>query len=211
MANTYSSSSRAHIPAPPPTQSTQGNVVSSINDRSSRIAEVSHSSHGSTPTTSLQSHDSELEESSSESYDSDFEDSGDLPDFWEERRLPDGTTYYIDHTTRSTSWERPRNPSTRRRRFTVADSEAAWTARLVAPLPPIPSQAEETSRVPAVNEHTHPPVIAELLRDGYVLENANEIDRPSSSTTIPEFCEEVQADDGRTYYIDHPASMILRR
>ena len=213
VANTYSSSPRAHTTAAPPTQSTQGNVSSSIDDKSSRIAEGSQSSHGSTPTTSLQSHDSGLEDSSSESYDSDFEDSGDLPDFWEERCLPDGTTYYVDHTTRSTSWERPRNPSTRRRQFTVADSEAAWTARLVAPLPPIPSQAEETitSRVPAVDEHTHPPVIAELLRDGYVLENTNEIDRPSSSATIPEFCEEVQADDGRMYYVDHPASVILRR
>ncbi|KAF2164846.1 hypothetical protein M409DRAFT_56217 [Zasmidium cellare ATCC 36951] len=30
-----------------------------------------------------------------------------LPSGWEERHLPDGRSYYIDHVTRTTSWERP--------------------------------------------------------------------------------------------------------
>ncbi|KAI0094804.1 hypothetical protein BDY19DRAFT_914699 [Irpex rosettiformis] len=218
VVNTSAPTSREDTSA-----SLRQSAFSSIDERSSRIALVSHSSHGDHRTISAsQSHDSDLEDNSSESYDSDLEDSGDLPDFWEERHLPDGTTYYIDHTTRSTSWERPRRQSTKREKYSVTESEAAWTARLVAPLPPIPPLAEKeeentTSQAPVVGNDRpggpfHPPVIAELLRDGYILEDRSrdEENHRSFFATIPEFCEEVQADDGRTYYIDHPASTILR-
>ncbi|OCH94028.1 hypothetical protein OBBRIDRAFT_789733 [Obba rivulosa] len=32
----------------------------------------------------------------------------DLPDGWEERVTPEGRTYYIDHSTRTTTWAHPR-------------------------------------------------------------------------------------------------------
>lgn len=32
-----------------------------------------------------------------------------LPPGWEQRHDPYGRTYYVDHTTKSTTWERPTN------------------------------------------------------------------------------------------------------
>jgi hypothetical protein len=129
--------------------------------------------------------------------------------------MDDGKVLYIDHRTENTSWERPRRngPS----RFSLGNAESAWTARLVSPLPPVPASPNSNTS-PRTNgteaqgsEQVHPTVIADLLRDGYVLQETNHINHSPSLGAIGEFCEEVLADDGHTYYVDHPAGIIIRR
>lgn len=33
-----------------------------------------------------------------------------LPNGWEQRKSPDGRTYYVDHATKTTSWTAPAAP-----------------------------------------------------------------------------------------------------
>ncbi|KAI0695142.1 hypothetical protein BC835DRAFT_1544575 [Cytidiella melzeri] len=186
--------------------------------------ELSRSPHAYTQrartTIPMQPQARERTNSSSESNDSGSEDNH-LPEFWEERRLPDGQIYYVDHSTQTTTWDRPRNRPTGRLRPSVTDPESAWTARLVLPLPPLPTSVEHTdtpSQPRAGDHHTNvnifpavPTVVADLLRDGYVFGNNVDDDYLSPSGHLPEFYEEVQASNGQQYYIDHPAGTIFVR
>ncbi|KAI0348541.1 ribonuclease III [Trametopsis cervina] len=165
---------------------------------------------------------SQLPGSSSESdSSSDSGESDSLPEFWEEVHLPDGEVVYLDHSTETTSWERPRRRRTSHRKFTLAEAEAVWTARLVAPLPPVPTSTDNNpSRTPShrgqatddpLRRPVHPAVITDLLQDGYILNEASTDSDFSQPGSVPEFWEVLHTDYGTIYYIDHPASSILHR
>ena len=74
-----------------------------------------------------------------------------LPDGWEERRTPEGRPYFVDHRTRSTTWNDPRSSQ-----VTVSAASASATAN--ATLGPLPSGWEmrltSTSRVYFVDHNT---------------------------------------------------------
>jgi E3 ubiquitin-protein ligase NEDD4 len=74
-----------------------------------------------------------------------------LPDGWEERRTPEGRPYFVDHRTRSTTWNDPRSSQ-----VTVAAASASATAN--ANLGPLPSGWEmrltSTGRVYFVDHNT---------------------------------------------------------
>lgn len=123
---------------------------------------------------------------------------------------------YVDHRTETTSWERPRSRPTRK--FKFIDPQLAWTARLQAPLPGVPESSTKSAASGSLKlfETIHGPqiqpsgvdLIAELVRDGYVLGDAST--DFSSSGSVPDFWEVYQGSDGYTYYINHPAGNILR-
>lgn len=153
---------------------------------------------------------------SNQSDDDDDDDS--LPEFWEKVHLPDGETLYLDHRTQTTSWERP--PQTTR--FRLTDPDESWAARLQAPLPEVPEVDNYSTRAregpwsdvaPSILSHDHDSlntqVVADLLRDGYTLGDRS-TDDFSQPGAVPDFWEVRRGTDGHTYYIDHPASIILR-
>ena len=146
--------------------------------------------------------------SESEGSDSDY-----LPEFWEEVCLPDGKVIYVDHSTETTTWERPRGSGHRSRMFKLTDPDLAWTARLETPIladaNPRDSKSTSGDSVRDVQNTLYDRgLIADLLRDGYVLGDAST--DFSDSGSVPDFWEVYKGTDGRTYYIDHPAGNILR-
>ncbi|KAF9221572.1 HECT-domain-containing protein [Gyrodon lividus] len=74
-----------------------------------------------------------------------------LPQGWEERRTPEGRPYFVDHRTRSTTWNDPRSS-----RITLAAASTSATAN--ANLGPLPSGWEmrltSTNRVYFVDHNT---------------------------------------------------------
>lgn len=142
--------------------------------------------------------------------DSDDSDGESLPEFWEEVWLSDDKVIYVDHRTETTTWERPRGHSTRK--FKLTDPELAWTARLETPRRERSDSLEgqspsSDSGHPAPSPPSGGP-IADLLRDGYILGDANT--DFSDAGSVPDFWEIYKGDDDYTYYIDHPAGIILR-
>lgn len=156
------------------------------------------------------------DESDDDNGDEDEDEDDSLPEFWEEMHLPDGKRIFLDHRTQSTSWKRPRKNA----RFKLADPEESWTARLQAPLPDVPETDNYSTRAregpwsdvaPSILSHesVNTDVVADLLRDGYVLGDTS-TDDGSQPDAVPDFWEVRRGTDGHTYYIDHPAGIILR-
>uniref|UniRef100_A0A452SLU7 WW domain-containing protein n=1 Tax=Ursus americanus TaxID=9643 RepID=A0A452SLU7_URSAM len=97
-----------------------------------------------------------------------------LPEGWEEARDFDGKVYYIDHTSRTTSWIDPRDRYTKPLTFADCISDElplGWeeaydpqvgdyfidhnTSKFLASLP-------SPSCTPSLYLHTHPPSLKEL-------------------------------------------------
>ena len=156
--------------------------------------------------------------SSSSSSSSDNSDDDSLPEFWEEVRLPEGKTLYVDHRTETTTWQRPHSRPKRHSKYKLTDPELVWTARLHAPLPDVPEPRDDRkspsgSGLANDTHDTASPLpktglIADLLRDGYVLGDTTT--DFSHIGSVPDFWEVYHGADGRAYYIDHPAGTILR-
>lgn len=54
-----------------------------------------------------------------------------LPSGWGKASMPDGTTYYVDHNTRTTSWHRPSSsPSTAERALSETGLPTGWEQKL---------------------------------------------------------------------------------
>ena len=124
-----------------------------------------------------------------------------LPDFWEEVRLPDGRSLFVDHQTESTTWDDPRSarnasPSPEPLRPSV------WDAQLVAGHPDDMYDPADTF----IGNHPFP----DLVGDGYLVDD----ELPGSELrrgTLPDFWEERRGVDGCAYYIDHIGCRIIRK
>lgn len=66
-----------------------------------------------------------------------------LPPGWEQRFTPTGRPYFVDHTTRSTTWTRPTNPNAPATGSSIGPLPAGWEMRLTS-----------TSRVYFVDHNT---------------------------------------------------------
>lgn len=129
-----------------------------------------------------------------------------LPEFWE-KRLYDGKVLFVNHTTKTTTWEDPRHTHGP----LLSDSEdggdpdSSWRARLMTG-DSYPSHDYDLAGMIASSEGGIEP-FPELLVDGYEYD-----DRDSPRLTIlPDFWEELQGQDGWTYYIDHANSKFMRK
>lgn len=132
-----------------------------------------------------------------------FEDAqGRLPAGWERREDNLGRTYYVDHNTRSTSWNRPTQASTSENR---GDREAATQVerqrhqnrtlpedRTGANSPTL-SQQQQTPP-PNANGSTHSPGQGTLMHTGATSPGTGE---------LPPGWEQRWTPEGRAYFVDH--------
>ena len=105
-----------------------------------------------------------------------------LPQGWERRVDPQGRTYYVDHNSRSTTWQRPTYPGQAR-----------------PPNQRPPSQFTTTAPVPASSPHpaaVTPPSINNSLHSGPTANAYNDI-------PLPLGWEERRTPEGRPYFVDH--------
>ncbi|KAI1758954.1 HECT-domain-containing protein [Hypoxylon sp. FL1150] len=131
-----------------------------------------------------------------------FEDAqGRLPAGWERREDNLGRTYYVDHNTRSTSWNRPTQASTSENR---GDREAATQVerqrhqnrtlpedRTGANSPTLSQQQQQT---PPPNGSTHSPGQGTLMHTGATSPGTGE---------LPPGWEQRWTPEGRAYFVDH--------
>ncbi|KAJ3096251.1 hypothetical protein HK100_005607 [Physocladia obscura] len=128
---------------------------------------------------------------------SSFEDSlGPLPTGWERRTDHLGRTYYVDHNTRQTTWQRPNTASTPN---TTAAANAASANTL---------QAERTqfnSRSLGVDRANTPAVITPHITPapGTTPSPAAQVSAPTATGPLPAGWEQRVTADGRTYFVDH--------
>jgi len=98
----------------------------------------------------------------------------DLPTNWERRFTSEGRPYYVDHTTRTTTWVQPRrqNPLPARPQPGPAPSPTTTTSTNAAAALPTPTSTSPTSSA-------------------------------SDPIPLPQGWEERQTPDGRPYFVDH--------
>lgn len=138
---------------------------------------------------------------------------GPLPTGWERRVDHLGRTYYVDHTSRTTTWTRPQNPtSTPSTTATVAAAERArHNNRTTADEflgtgdASTPSGATTPSLTTGTSTSTPPPSVA---ASGTTSAAAGAAGATSSSTTqgtgpLPAGWEQRFTPEGRPYFVDH--------
>jgi len=111
-----------------------------------------------------------------------------LPSGWEQRTTPDGKIYYVDHATRTTSWNDPRKmqPSP-----TVSQAPVSISTANSSPLL---SQTSQSSMRQSVN-----------LRPGQMLPTGATLISPVSGAVqpLPAGWEMRRTLEGKVYYVDH--------
>ncbi|XP_065060296.1 E3 ubiquitin-protein ligase NEDD4-like isoform X2 [Rhopilema esculentum] len=118
-----------------------------------------------------------------------------LPPNWEERQDANGRTFYINHTTRDTTWERPRsarNESSEQQRELARRLERNFSIRRH-----ISVESDMQARFTTDNNSdvTVRHISVNQVQDH---ERLNRIPSP-----LPPGWEERRDDEGRTFYIDH--------
>ena len=128
-----------------------------------------------------------------------FEDNqGRLPAGWERREDNLGRTYYVDHTTRTTTWNRPTSTfdSNVQRSRMEANTQMERRAHQNRMLPEdrteanSPSPGPESSPQSAVNNAN----AAALVATGVTVQGTGE---------LPSGWEQRHTPEGRTYFVDH--------
>ncbi|TRM61757.1 hypothetical protein BD626DRAFT_558362 [Schizophyllum amplum] len=114
---------------------------------------------------------------------------GPLPAGWERRIDPLGRTYYVDHNTRTTTWNRP--SASQAVNNTAQDSETNAGAR-PACAPNASGNTDSVYRSPSAAASTTPSQIS-----------ANNNATTAGSGTLPHGWEERYTPEGRPYYVDH--------
>ncbi|XP_061878328.1 NEDD4-like E3 ubiquitin-protein ligase WWP2 isoform X3 [Entelurus aequoreus] len=93
----------------PPSSSLDRSQVTSNNTPSRGQQDVQHSETPAEPGPNTMSNSDQASNSSTENH------SESLPAGWEQRVLPHGRVYYVDHNTKTTTWERPLPPGWEKR------------------------------------------------------------------------------------------------
>ncbi|XP_061775951.1 NEDD4-like E3 ubiquitin-protein ligase WWP2 isoform X2 [Nerophis ophidion] len=93
----------------PPSSSLDPSQVTSSNTTSRGQQDVHHSETPAEPGPNTMSNSDQASSSSTENH------SESLPAGWEQRVLPHGRVYYVDHNTKTTTWERPLPPGWEKR------------------------------------------------------------------------------------------------
>ena len=105
-----------------------------------------------------------------------------LPVGWEERCAPNGRKYFVDHSTRETTWVDPRQTSISAASATITTlANRAEPSPTIAPLNPATQASEET----------------------LTLSNTTYADGTYADVGLPAGWEERLAFDGRKYFVDH--------
>lgn len=104
------------------------------------------------------------------------EDNTPLPPGWDQARTPEGQVYYLNHITRTTTWEDPRKSLAAQ----TGQQHQSAEQLLASPPPPIPLQPQSPTNTP-----TKTP--------------ATEVELGS----LPEGWEQAQTSEGEIYFINH--------
>lgn len=125
-----------------------------------------------------------------------FEDAqGRLPAGWERREDNLGRTYYVDHNTRTTSWQRPTGTSTAE---TQRNEREATTA--------VERQRHQNRTLPEDRTGANSPILQQR-QDGSPSASAVSM-LPTGATTagtgeLPPLWEQRHTPEGRAYFVDH--------
>lgn len=130
---------------------------------------------------------------------------GTLPQGWERRIDPLGRTYYVDHSTRSTTWHRP---ATSNQVNTQVQNEEVNVARdhnnrriLVDEM--LDNQVGGNLDRATSGQAPPPPVDSGTPGGGNVVVAGNNTATTAGSGALPAGWEERYTPEGRPYYVDH--------
>lgn len=126
---------------------------------------------------------------------------GELPPGWERRIDPLGRTYYVDHNTRSTTWNRPSANATANHNQQDSETNAARDQHNRRILVDDLLEANNASGTSGVNRNTSasattPPTPTPPVSAGSGVTTAG-------SGSLPHGWEERYTPEGRPYYVDH--------
>ena len=139
-----------------------------------------------------------------------FEDSqGRLPAGWERREDNLGRTYYVDHTTRSTTWTRPTVAFDRanQRNQMEANTQMERRAHQNRMLPE--DRTGTNSPTPSGDPISPPPAAPAAGGTGNATNNANAVSMMATGVTtsgtgeLPAGWEQRHTPEGRAYFVDH--------
>ncbi|RXM29552.1 NEDD4-like E3 ubiquitin-protein ligase WWP2 [Acipenser ruthenus] len=108
-----------------------------------------------------------------------------LPTGWEQRVLPNGRVYYVDHNTKTTTWERPLPPGV------LHDQFCMYTIS-VQPKIPLPEKRQDNGRVYFVNHNTRTTQWEDPRTQGMIQE-----------PPLPPGWEMKYTNEGVRYFVDH--------
>lgn len=126
-----------------------------------------------------------------------FEDNqGRLPAGWERREDNLGRTYYVDHTTRSTTWTRPTESFDRGNQRTQMDANTQMERRAHQNrmLPEDRTGANSPSLSEAASNSSNTPSAASMMTTGVTTNGTGE---------LPAGWEQRHTPEGRPYFVDH--------
>ncbi|KAL1709877.1 hypothetical protein EV121DRAFT_286277 [Schizophyllum commune] len=124
---------------------------------------------------------------------------GPLPNGWERRIDPLGRTYYVDHNTRTTTWNRPSSNQTVNDNAQNSETNAArdqHARRILAD-----DLLEANSNNAAGNSVYRTPSVAASTTPSQISANNNVT--TAGSGQLPHGWEERYTPEGRPYYVDH--------
>jgi len=123
---------------------------------------------------------------------------GPLPEGWERRIDPLGRTYYVDHNTRSTTWNRPSPNQAVNHHTQEGETNAARDQHSRRIL--VDDLLEATS---GGSNNTQRPVIASAQSGNAAVVGAGGSATTAGSGSLPAGWEERYTPEGRPYYVDH--------
>ncbi|MCJ1389209.1 hypothetical protein MMC18_002064 [Xylographa bjoerkii] len=128
-----------------------------------------------------------------------FEDNqGRLPAGWERREDNLGRTYYVDHTTRSTTWTRPTASYDRGNQRTQMEANTQMERR-----------AHQNRMLPEDRTGANSPSLAEAASSSGAGNTANAVSMMATGATtngtgeLPAGWEQRHTPEGRAYFVDH--------
>ncbi|GAA5877383.1 hypothetical protein JCM16303_003311 [Sporobolomyces ruberrimus] len=153
------------------------------------------------------------------------DDLGPLPEGWEMRTAPSGRSYFVDHSTRKTTWSDPRKPRSSRTRTRAATS-AQPSDSASPPAPTLqrstsdtsdnsyaPSTSSEQTVSPANHARRLPPRTADngqaptavtSTADGTTEPSGHDLEvQDDDLGSLPAGWERRETPRGRSYFVDH--------
>jgi E3 ubiquitin-protein ligase NEDD4 len=131
---------------------------------------------------------------------------GALPAGWERRIDPLGRTYYVDHNSRSTTWNRPSASQAVNTNAQEGETNAArdqHNRRILVDdlLEANTTSANNVYRSPSATASANPPNQTPVATPAAV--NAGNNTTTAGSGNLPAGWEERYTPEGRPYYVDH--------
>ncbi|KAG5209782.1 E3 ubiquitin-protein ligase [Trichophyton interdigitale] len=193
---TTTSSVSTPLTGPRPTSTAQEPVV---NNSSSHLVPTHPSSSSTTAVAPLTTSPQQPAAPARANVGSTFEDSqGRLPTGWERREDNLGRTYYVDHNTRTTTWNRPAQNYNEQTQRTQMEANMQMERR-----------AHRSRMLPEDRTGANSPDSQQQTRTPPTAPTANAVAMMASNTTtpgtgeLPSGWEQRYTPEGRPYYVDH--------